>query len=280
MLSILSSVSLGLAGTLAGPQETRHSLSIGGGSLELRAKWERVTDTVYRFEQRHALIRDLAAAAELQEHAAESFAVFLPKEPVAVGEPWAVDVAGTLPLLRQLHPGATETLHHDRGFGVTAPGGFALLRAVDGTVAEIAIRLHADFCIDGDPNRDGSSWFTPAQFRGRLFLDRNDGSVIGFDLSVPDQPANVDLNVAVDGGGSADIGRVPCMELRGGQTPEISADADQISLLKADSILEQLFYPAAEIEWWDLETALEVARERDRPLHVVALFGSLLDESC
>jgi hypothetical protein len=58
------------------------------------------------------------------------------------------------------------------------------------------------------------------------------------------------------------------------------ADAREITAEAARDILARRFYPLAEIEWLGLEAALARARATDKPLHVVALFGSLLDESC
>ncbi len=250
------------------------------GARELTARWERLTDTVYKFEQKYPLIRDLAPAVPIAHHEAALFQSLLPPAAVAVGETWRVDVDAALPFLRQLHPGATKLLHHERGMGVAAPGGFACLRALDDAHAEIALRLHADFRIAGDGAGNDSSWFTPAQFRGRLALDRRRNAVVAFELAVPPASANVDVNVADDGNVFADIGRVPRMDVAGGSFPEFGADATQIAVASADDRLARAFYPFAAIEWLDLESARAESRESGKPLHVVALFGSLMDESC
>ncbi|TAH35219.1 MAG: hypothetical protein EYC70_13350 [Planctomycetota bacterium] len=249
-------------------------------SLELAASWERLTDTVYGFEKRYPLVRDLAPAAERARYGAERFAPLLPPPGAAVGDVWRLDIADLLPFLRQLHPGATAEMHHDGGFGLAAPGGWACLRVLDGARAEVLLRVHADFLIDGDGTRTTSSWFTPAQFRGRLVLDRERGEVLAFELGVPAQSANVDVNIAEEGGISADIGRVPRMELRGGEFPDYSPAAAQIEESAAEDLLARKFYPFAEIEWLDLPSALARSKETGKPLHVLALFGSLMDESC
>jgi hypothetical protein len=253
---------------------------VHAGSLELTARWERLTDTVYRFEHEHALIRDLAPADPIERHDAARFDALLPKKPVAVGEVWPVDVDAALPFLRQLHAGATRELHHDFGAGLAAQGGFACLRALDDAHAEIVLRLHADFRIAGDGTLGATSWFTPSQFRGRIAIDRRRGEIIGFELAVPSASANVDVNVAIDGNVTADIGRVPRMEVAGGEFPELAADAAQIAVATADQALARALYPFAAIEWLDLETARAESRESGKPLHVIALFGSLMDESC
>jgi hypothetical protein len=226
-------------------------------------------------------VQKLAPAMARQHHDTAAFRVFLPDEPVAVGDTWRVDVREALPLLRQLHAGATDEMHHDTGgFGVAAAGGFACLRALDDEHAEIQLRLHADFRIDGDGTRRGSSWFTPAQFKGRLVIDRRRKTPVAFELGVPQQSANVDVNIATAGGLIADIGRVPRLELRGGMSPVLADDATAIDEQDAAHRLAERFYPFAALDWQDLAAARATSLATNKPLHVIALFGSLLDESC
>ena len=104
------------------PAQEKVELALREFSLELRARWEPLTDTVYEFEKRYALVRDLKPAAERARHGAESFRPFLPAEAVAVGDTWRIRVPDVLPLLRQFHAGATSEMHHDSGTGVSAPG--------------------------------------------------------------------------------------------------------------------------------------------------------------
>jgi len=262
-------------------QDPPTRLELTAGGLELHAAWEPLTDTVYGFDQKQPLVRALAPAAERQHHDAAAFRVFLPAESVAVGDVWRVDVREALPLLRQLHAGATNEMHHDTGgFGVAAPGGFACLRALDDEHAEIRLRLHADFLIDGDGTRARSSWFTPAQFQGRLVIDRRSKTPVAFELAVPQQRANVDVNIATAGGLIADIGRVPRLDLCGGTFPEFADAAAAIDEQEAADRLAARFYPFATLDWQDLVAARAAALATNKPLHVIALFGSLLDESC
>jgi hypothetical protein len=113
-----------------------------------------------------------------------------------------------------------------------------------------------------------------------MVVDRRSGEVVAFEWKVPEQSANVDVNVADGGGILADIGRTPEMELAGGTFPAFATDARQISEYEVDDALARAFYPFAEIEWLGLEEARAESRETGKPLHVIALFGSLLDESC
>lgn len=267
-------------------QEPKVQLALREFTLELEAHWERLEDTTYGFEKRYPLIRDLAPAMPKASYDAAAFRAFLPESAVAVGESWAVDVHAVLPFLRQFHPGARAELHHDHGMGVSAHGAYACLRALDETRAEILLRAHAEFLLDGDGEPSSSSWFTPAQFRGLLVLDRRTGTVSYFQLGVPPRRANVDINIAVDGGISADIGKIPRMELVGGQALSngargaIGAHATQIGEREAEQILERRFYPFAAVEWLDLAAARRESLATKKPLHVVELFGALTDESC
>jgi hypothetical protein len=112
-----------------------------------------------------------------------------------------------------------------------------------------------------------------------MVIDRRTSEVVGFELAVPQQRANVDVNVREGDDSSADIGRTR-MELTGGHFPEIGANAPQVSVRDAERTLERQFYPFAAIDWLDLPAARAQSVATGKPLHVVALFGSLTDESC
>jgi hypothetical protein len=253
-------------------------LTLDEFTLELRAAWEPLTDTVYGFEQKYALVRDLAPAAERQTYGAELFRPFLPPDPIRLGDVWRIDADAALPFLRQLHPGATTELHHDGGFGLAAHGAWACLCFLGATHAEVCLRVHAEFRLSGDGRREMSSWLTPAQFRGRMVIDRQRNEVVAFELGVPSQSANVDINIAEEDGTVADIGRVPKLEVAGGAWPK--TEGERISEREAERLLARKFYPFAEIDWLDLQTARAESRATGKPLHVLALFGSLTDESC
>ncbi|HEX6810060.1 MAG TPA: hypothetical protein VF384_00430 [Planctomycetota bacterium] len=272
-------LSLWLAAAAANAQDAPAWPPLREGALELTAHWEPLTDTTYGFEKRD-LVRGLAPAKVRASHEAAAFRGFLPPAEVAVGDSWKIDAATVLPFLRQLHAGATIDLHHDRGMGIGARGAWGCLRVLDESCAEIVLRAHADFLIDGDGTPDKSSWFTPAMFRGRLWIDRRTGRVEAFELAVPKSRANVDLNVATADGVICDIGCVPKLQVAGGTFPEIPAGARSIGERDADRILERRFYPFAELDWLALPEARAASVASGRPLHVVLLFGSLLDESC
>ena len=49
---------------------------------------------------------------------------------------------------------------------------------------------------------------------------------------------------------------------------------------KARSKLKSAFYKFAEIEWTPIEDTVELAKETNRLIHALVLFGALDDESC
>jgi hypothetical protein len=248
--------------------------------MTLVATWEKLADSKYNFAEQFALIRDLKPAEESRDWEATAFQPFLPTKPVAVGDTWPVRVDDVIPLLKQFHTGATDALHHDGGTGIGAHGGWACLAHLDQAHAEIRFRLHAEFLIAGDGKPLTSSWFTPAQFRGRIIVDLQRNSATVFELAVPDQTANVDINIAHEDTVVADIGRIPRMELRGGSSAKLATGPGHLSEAETDKLLAEKFYPFAEIGWLGLAEAVQRSRETGKPLHVIALFGSLFDESC
>ncbi|MEQ8767846.1 MAG: hypothetical protein RL885_28340 [Planctomycetota bacterium] len=253
-----------------------------GHGLELRASWEPLTDTVYRFETQYPWLAELQPAKVTASYGAEAFRPLLPEEPVQVGDTWKVDTEALVALLKQIHPGATSSLHHGDGgkSGISAPGAWACLRAAGERHAEIVLRAHVDFLLRGDGTFGESSWMTPAQFEGRLVIDRVAGRAIAFSLALPDSSANVDINVGTGRGVSADIGRIPNLELRGALETEDTTYEHEIGIEEARSALQKKFYPLADLTWLELPDALAESRRTDRPMHIVVLFGSLTDESC
>lgn len=263
---------------------SKHTLRVEGGAVELDAACEPLTDSVYGFAQRFRWIAALQPVAKRRRYESAQFRPFLPTKPVAVGDVWRVDAKAVLPFLRQLHAGATETLHHGAGplAGISAPGTWACLRAVSDTHAEVLLRAHAEFVLQGDGTMGKSSWMTPGQFEGRLWIDRRKREVVAFELALPQRNANVDFNVmSGQGSFSADIGRIPRLELKSPAAVERPARfASERSLGDARLRLRRKFYPFARVSWRTLEDAWKHASARGKPMHVIALFGTLDDESC
>ncbi len=255
-------------------------------AVELTAVWEPIAESVYGTHTRYPQLQDLKPARSTAPYEASVFAPFLPPETAVVGETWKIDADAALPLLRQLHEGATTRLHH--GFGAS-PGAWACLRAVDGDRAEVLFRVHAEFVLVPGDDLGSTSWLTPAQFEGRLVVDRVRGAVEHVRLHLPPRngsnfdvnlPMNPDPEAAAGGRIIADIGFIPRMELFSDEEAPAIAYTEEIPIDDARLKLARRFYRFAEIEWRTLPEALAEAQTRGIPLHIVALFGALDDESC
>ena len=249
-------------------------------AITLKSAWEPCRHSKYGLFAETDVLRAPKPAESSHTYAAAELAPFLPPAPVAVGATWSVPKDAVLTFLRQFHPSARAELHH--GFGA-APGTFACLRAASAERLEILFRAHAEFELAGGVT------YTPAQFEGRLVLERASGRPLALRIALPDRDTNVDVNVPKDtqlepGGPvqhtiSADIGWVPRMELTSGAWPAVDWKSS-ISTDEARARLARCFYAFARLEWLPFERAVQRSREAKKPLHLIVLFGTLDDESC
>jgi hypothetical protein len=99
----------------------------------------------------------------------------------------------------------------------------------------------------------------PAQFEGRVWIDRETQSVDAFQLALPSRNTNVDINVHT----RADIGFVPRMELVGGDPHGAREQAweSEISEAGARDTLARRFHRFAQIDWIPFDQALARAQE-------------------
>lgn len=252
-----------------------------GGSIEVVAHWDRITSSTYGLEKDDR-IASLAPVDATREVPTSRFRPLLPTGPVAIGDRWTLNAAELEPILAQLHAGVTTTLHHSS----EGQGAYAVLRAVGDRFAEIAFRVHAEFRL-----ADGRSFYTPAQFAGRLRIDRDRRRVAGVRIQVPPRNSNVDVNLFLEAvqvpghdrpfsGFSADIGFVPRLELVGGDADGDEPWTEEIAPAVAERRLAEAFYGFLAVDWLPFADAVARSRETGKPLHVVALFGVLDDESC
>ena len=258
-------------------------------AIQVDAYWAPIADAALNSPQHAALFNNLSPAHPSQEYETDAFRVFFPKENFTVGNLWKLDVKKIIPFLRQFHPGATAEMHNNPGtgfvievFGMTlfrsntfeSEGAYACIRAVSPTYAEIVFRIHAEFLLD----RDASAYFTPAQFTGRLILNRKYGTVREFWLYLPSRNTNVDINAY----GSADMVFVPRMELVGRNTQDQRDIVWKTAITEkeAKDLLETAFYKFSEIERYPIEDIVAQAQAKKRPIHVVLTWGAFDAESC
>lgn len=254
-------------------------------SITLGAAWEPCQRSKYNLFAETEVLRAPEPAEVQHTYGAAELAPFLPSSAVKVGDTWPVAAKAVVAFLRQFHPGARAELHH--GYG-SAPGTHACLRGASEERFEILFRAHAEFELEGGVT------YTPAQFEGRLVLERPSGRVLALRIALPDRDSNVDVNVPDDsdyvletgevhhGMIAADIGWVPRMELWGGAVEPFDwpDEAHVISETEARARLARRFYAFSRLDWLPFDEAVRAARELDTPLHVVVLFGALDDESC
>ena len=258
-------------------------------TLQVRAYWKPIADAALGLPnyspENAALFNNLSPAHPSQEYEAATFEAFFPKEDVAVGDLWELDVNGVIPFLQQFHPGATAEMHlNPRGWtyvddrrvvvGMESDGGFACLRALSSNYAEIVFRVHAEFLLD----KDAPAYFTPAQFTGRLVLNRNSGTIREFWLYLPPRNTNVDINAF----NAADMVFVPRMELIGQNADDQSDIVWETTITEENgkAMLAAAFYKSAEIERFPIEEVIEQAQAKNRPIHVLMTWGVFDDESC
>lgn len=263
-------------------------------TLQVQAYWDPIADAslgMPNYSQKYeVLFNNLSPVHPSQEYAVDAFKAFFPKGAVPVGHVWDLDMNEVLPFLRQFHPGATAEMHINPGgeaaieifgrrivlikVGLESEGAFACLRALSPTHAEIIFRIHAEFVLD----KEARAYFTPAQFTGRLILNRNNGTIRDFWLHLPPRNTNVDINAF----GGADMVYVPRMELIAQNAHDESELVWETAITEneAKDLLEASFYKFSEIERLPIEEAVAQAQAENRPIHVVLTWGVFDDESC
>lgn len=260
-------------------------------TLQVHAYWEPIADTALGLPnyspENTALFSNLSPAHPSQEYEADAFTAFFPKENVTVGDLWELDANKVVPFLRQFHPGATAEMHINPGgwytdtenhrrvvSGMESDGGFACLRALSSGYAEIVFRVHAEFLLD----KDATAYFTPAQFNGRLVLNRNSGAIREFWLYLPSRNTNVDINAF----NAADMVFVPRMELIGQNADDQNDIVWETVITEEETkaMLAAAFYKSAEIKRFPIEEVVAHAQAKDRPIHVLMTWGVFDDESC
>ena len=269
-----------------------HSLLHGDTQLEVAAHWT----AVERSRTIDQVFRPLTVAKQHQTYTAREFSAFLPQEVDSVGQLWSLDLDKVAGFLKQFHPRASMHIEA-RGRRAGPDGAFGILRAMSPTHVEVFFRVHAEFNLDkydwytpaeisqlaktfGD-----DLWYTPAHLSGRMIVNRKTGTIEYFCLKIPTEKSlNVHLHLDEIGsnGQTHNIVRVDRMELTGGER-ELVADIKWEHAIEADVArhkLKKVFYKFMDINWVPVGQVLEAARESNKPIFAMVMWGALDDQSC
>jgi hypothetical protein len=249
-------------------------------SMQMLAYSKPISESSDNFHLRWDELGKFEPAELSRNYTGRDFAAFLPSAPVRVGETWSIAKDALLVFLRQFHPGA-RLLQLDNGDSQAA---YACLRAVSDRWAEIAFRIHAEFVL-----KEG--FLTPSQFAGEIVFDRHAATVAFARIYVPYARVNFDTvwEVIIENEpgikqnmGFTDAGCLPRLELTGGD-PNATATVNWSSAVTADDakqLLAAQFYAFKNIKWVPFDSALMLAHQSGKPLHIVAVGGTFDDESC
>lgn len=247
----------------------------------LTAEWIPFDDeSTYGFAKKWPEINEMKPVAKKRGYEHRFFQSIVPKEEVGVGDVWKIDENELLPLLKQFHDGASCKLHHG---GPT--GAYGCLIGKSGNLINVLMRLHGEL-----RHKDGW-YYTVSQFEGHLVWNSESNEVVSFHLFVPPVRTNVDVNrsatmeeirnkVEYKGLTGVDIGFIPVMELKSQNDASGLEWESELAIDEAKDLLAKKFYRSAQINWLPWEEAVSQSQESGKPLLVVALFGTLYDESC
>ncbi len=249
--------------------------------ISIKAFIAPIEHTAGNFHKRWDALANLRAAESENQYSTAVFRDFLPSEAVSVGECWQIKQTSVQQLLKQLHPNPSLEMRVEM-YGIEeAKGLWACLRAYNNQLEHIVFRIHAEFALT-----DG--WFTPSQFAGHLVIDRNQETVVFFQMHVPTSTLNFDVHweTTLEGWDAprwiTDGGYCSQMELCAG-TQDVLQDTEfteAITQEEAERSLILRFYESQRINWVSLEEALEMAPAQQKPVHVISLDGPLTDEAC
>lgn len=249
--------------------------------VSVKASIAPIAHTAGNFHKKWDALANLRAVEPERQYPAAVFHDFLPSEAISVGECWDIKEAGVQELLKQLHPNASLEMRVEM-YGIEEAKGLrACLRAYNDQFVHIVFRIHAEFALE-----DG--WFTPSQFAGHLIMDRNQKTVVFFQMHVPPGTLNFDVHweTTLEGWDAprwiTDGGYCSQMELRAG-TQDFLQDTEfteAITQEEAERLLILQFYESQRINWVSLEEALEMTQAQQKPVHVISLDGPLADEAC
>ncbi|MDE0018316.1 MAG: hypothetical protein OXU51_19195 [Candidatus Poribacteria bacterium] len=247
----------------------------GDADVSVKAFIAPIEHTLSNFHVEWDALANLRVAEPEKRHPISIFQSFLPTGSVSVGECWRLEKTGVMELLRQLNPNPNLDMHMTSGDSL---GLWACLRAYNDQFADIAFRVHAEFKLE-----DG--WLTPSQFAGNLIIDRLEGKIAFFEMSVPAGTVNLDIGWKEDKAASysiTDAGFCSQMQLRAGAR-DVVRDIEFVAAITqeaAERALAGCFYKSEQINWVSPYQAVEMAEKQVKLIHAISIDGPLADESC
>ena len=247
--------------------ELAHSIPI-----PLTAHWSQLPRDTMRMDEDKGMFDiygALTPAAKVRTVSPELLSGFFPAGELSEHPIWAVDMERTRRILTQFDPNPSTQL---RNGGPN--GGFALVQAENEDYWLIHARTHAEFELAPE------NYYTPAYFQVQLLLHKKTDTVEYFRLSIPTKYGlNVDMNGADD---RVDIQLVSQMELVGGNAGRLKEIQWETHTPQeeAERALQRAFYRFMEIEWVSVDESVVRARENQKPLNIIMLWGVLDDQSC
>jgi hypothetical protein len=240
--------------------------------IALTAHWSQLPRDTMRMDEDKAMLDiygSLSPVEKVREVSPELLSGFFPAGELSEHPIWAVDMERTRRILTQFDPNPNTQL---RNGGPN--GGFALVQAENEDYWLIHARTHAEFELAP------KNYYTPAYFQVQLLLHKKTDTVEYFRLSIPTKHGlNVDMNGADN---RVDIRQVSQMELVGGDEGRLTAIHWEKYTPKEETekILQRAFYRFMEIDWVHVDEAVARAKENNKPLNIIMLWGVLDDQSC
>lgn len=240
---------------------------LGSQTLEVEAFWEPSVGLGKELLAPSLPLAEQKPVIPKRVYKSSEFEAFLPPKSAKLGDVWALPNAPVERLLQQFHPSATAKLN------IPGSGAFAALRARSPERFEVVLRLHGQFEVAHE------TFLTPAQFAGRVVINRRQKRVEFLSLLVPtEKVSNFGIERWVEPY-LAGVGFLPRMELVGGSLSE-SKWEEALELPDVERTLSQLFYPCQAINWVPLDQVLAKAGKEKKPIFAVVLEGVLDDQSC
>lgn len=242
------------------------------GEVELMADWvspegadiQALLDTPGYGE----LLRNLSPAELSRRYQGEQLRFLLPPGKVKVGQTWPVPEQEAATFLKQFHPKVIASMNFD------GSGAHAVLRAHSPQRLDILFRVHAQFEVAD------RLYFSPAEFAGRLVLERETGRVEHVSFVLPtDHSLNFAFELHTEQS-QVGLGFIPLMSLLGGDAVKEHDWQEQISVEEARLKLGREFFTFLKIDWLDPEEAFERSAREGKPLFGVVIAGVPDDQSC